>query len=83
MSTRESIRRTLVYQMKKQGISVQARANHLNVPPQKIDSYLSGKSSPRILMIVSICEFLKISSDYLLGVTDEFGNKIIFDDSTN
>ena len=45
-------------------------AKAANVSKQCISDYKSGKSEPSIDTLFSICKFLDISSDYLLGLID-------------
>ena len=45
-------------------------ANALNITKQCINDYKTGKSVPSIETLYSLCKFLDVSADYLLGLTD-------------
>lgn len=47
-------------------------AINVGVSKQCISDYKSGKSVPSIETLVLICKFLDVSSDYLLGLTDNY-----------
>ena len=47
-------------------------ANALNISKQCISDYKSGKSVPSIETLYLLCKFLDVSSDFLLGLTDNF-----------
>ncbi len=76
MSSECAFRKVLLYEMQKQGISLQTLAKQLNISEGTLRSYISGKTAPRATAIASICRVLKVSADYLLGKKDEHGNKI-------
>ncbi|MDE7406377.1 MAG: helix-turn-helix domain-containing protein [Clostridiales bacterium] len=45
-------------------------ANAIHVTKQCISDYKSGRIEPSIDTLFSICQFLDVSADYLLGLTD-------------
>ena len=45
-------------------------AKALNVTKQCINDYKTGKSIPSLETFFSLCVFLDVSADYLLGLTD-------------
>ncbi len=45
-------------------------ANALNSTKQCVNDYKTGKSVPSIETLYSLCKFLDVSADYLLGLTD-------------
>lgn len=45
-------------------------ADAAKVSKQCISDYKSGKSKPSIDTLILICEFLDVSADYLLGLSD-------------
>lgn len=45
-------------------------ANALNITKQCVNDYKMGKSVPSIETLYSLCKFLDVSADYLLGLTD-------------
>ena len=47
-------------------------ANEIHVSKQCVTDYKSGKSMPSVETLYLICLCLDVSSDYLLGLTDEY-----------
>ena len=47
-------------------------AKAINVSKQCVTDYKSGKSFPSLETLCLICKALDTTSDYLLGITDEF-----------
>lgn len=47
-------------------------ANAVKVSKQCISDYKSGKSVPSIETLYLLCQFLDVSADYLLGLSDGF-----------
>ncbi|MBO5027880.1 MAG: helix-turn-helix transcriptional regulator [Clostridia bacterium] len=47
-------------------------ANEINVSKQCVTDYKSGKSLPSLETLCLICRCLDVSSDYLLGISDEY-----------
>lgn len=45
-------------------------ANALNITKQCVNDYKTGKSVPSIETLYSLCKFLDVLADYLLGLTD-------------
>ncbi len=50
--------------------------NHLNVNKSTLSEWLNDKNEPPMIIIVEIANFLKVSTDYLLGVENETNVKI-------
>lgn len=50
-------------------------AKELNLSKQAITNLKSGRSLPSLDVLCSIAKYFDVSSDYLLGLEDEFGNK--------
>ncbi len=46
-------------------------ANEIDISPSTLSLYLSGKRVPHLEVIVKLCNYFHVSSDYLLGLTDE------------
>lgn len=55
-------------------------AKEVGVAKQCISDFKSGKSNPSIQTLTLLCISLDVSADYLLGLTDEMGNRIANDD---
>lgn len=52
------------------GVKQNALASFCNVTKQSISDFKKGKSFPSIETLFKICQFLDVSSDYLLGLSD-------------
>ena len=46
-------------------------ANHLNIAQNTYSQYENGKREIPINILVQICKYFKVSSDYILGLTDK------------
>jgi transcriptional regulator with XRE-family HTH domain len=46
-------------------------AQMLNVPPNTISYFCSGKRTPNTKQVITIARYLGISADYLLGLSDQ------------
>lgn len=51
-------------------------AKALQVSQSAVAKWELGKTEPTASALISISKFFKVSTDYLLGLEDEFGNKI-------
>ncbi len=60
--------------LKINNISQYELANILNNSQQSISRYVNGVTEPDIYNLVKIAKFFKVSTDYLLGVSDDIGN---------
>ena len=47
-------------------------AKALNISKQCVNDYTTGKSKPSIDTLFELCKFLDVTSDYLLGLSDEY-----------
>ena len=47
-------------------------ADAINVSKQCVSDYKTGKSVPSIETLYLLCEFLDVSADYLLGLSDDY-----------
>lgn len=61
--------------LKEKGISKRECARVCNVSAQSVSDWTTGKIQPTAEMIYIICTKLNESSDYLLGIEDENGNR--------
>lgn len=65
-------------------ISNKQVADYLSVSPSAVSRWESGEKSPSIENIVKLAEFFNVSTDYLLGLTNEKQiYKQVLDDNTN
>ena len=46
-------------------------ARAINVSKQCVNDYKTGKSMPSVETLILMCEFLSVSADYLLGLSDK------------
>ena len=51
-------------------------AKALNISGQAITNLKKGISLPSLDVLIGIAKFFDVSTDYLLGIEDEYGNKI-------
>ena len=56
--------------LKKRGKTQKEIAKELNVSEKLLSEYITGKKMMREKMLRGICIYLKVSSDYLLGLSD-------------
>lgn len=56
--------------MNNQGITQLQLAKELNMTRQAVSLYLTGQALPAIDKLLIICEYFNVSSDYLLGITE-------------
>ncbi len=47
-------------------------ANAINVTKQCVTDYKTGKSVPSIETLFLLCEYLEVSADYLLGLSEDY-----------
>lgn len=59
-----------------QELSQYELAKALQVSQSAIAKWEQGKTEPTASALISISKFFKVSTDYLLELEDEFGNKI-------
>ena len=45
-------------------------AEFLNIQPRALRFYESGEREPNFETLINICKYLNVSSDYLLGLSD-------------
>lgn len=76
--TRRLIGTRINGELGKKGISQKELADALNIPSTTVSSFCSGKRTPNTQQIIEISNFLDISADYLLGISD-FSPKDDFD----
>lgn len=51
-------------------------ARELKVSSSVIAAYEQGKNFPSVSVLIEICKILGVSSDYLLGISDEISIKL-------
>ena len=54
-----------------QGFSQYSLANELGIAQATIGNWEAGKREPNLEMIIRLADFFKVSTDYLLGRTDD------------
>lgn len=55
----------------------------LGVSPNCYASYEQGRTEPNIETIKQLCYIFQVSSDYLLGLEDDYGQKNYIEESFN
>ena len=58
-------------------LSQRQMAEKLCISQQTYSDYENGKTEPTIDTIIAISKIFSVSSDYLLGLVDEFGTPVI------
>lgn len=58
-----------------QGLSQYELADKLSVSQSAIAKWELGKTEPTASALISMAKFFDVSTDYLLELEDEFGNK--------
>ncbi len=59
-----------------QGLSQYELAQALQVSQSAVAKWELAKTEPTASALISIAKYFHVSADYLLGLEDEFGNKI-------
>lgn len=62
--------------MKEKNITQTELAKNINVTRQAISLYANGQSTPDINILCKIAKYFKVSSDYLLGLSDSKSSNI-------
>lgn len=60
----------LNYELKSQHISKYALAKNCGLSKQTVCNWCDGVSEPKATQIVTVCRFLNVSADYILGLSD-------------
>lgn len=61
-----------LFELRKQNkLSQKAIAELLNVTRTQVSDIENGKSGTNLERFVQLCEFYRVSADYLLGITDD------------
>lgn len=68
---------------KNAGLTQAELASILRMAKGTISAYEQGHKTPSITVLVKICEILKISSDYLLGISDNLSLEMEFSGLTD
>ena len=62
-------------ELKEQGRTQTELADFLNVRKSTVSEWVNDNNEPPMEVIVEIAKFLRVSTDYLLGLEDETGAK--------
>ena len=57
--------------MAERGMSVTEVANKIEARPFLVQSYLDNRYNPRLYFIIRLALLFEVSTDYLLGLSDE------------
>lgn len=47
-------------------------AEYCHISKQSVNGYVKGREFPSIPILISICKYFNVSTDYLLGLTDYY-----------
>ncbi len=75
MVTIELIRSRLIEAIKLSELSQTELAKKLNVKQPTVSMYLLGKAMPALDTFANICAVLDVDPAYILGITDNIGNR--------
>lgn len=67
---------------KTKGLSQRALAEELEIKQQQVSDYETGVATPTIENLTSIAKYFNVTTDYLLGLTDNPAGEITEDDLT-
>lgn len=70
--------RVLKKEIAKKGYTLSYVSKQVGKSENTLRSYLSGKTIPRMTAILKFSKLFECSSDYLVGLKDEFGNKLYY-----
>lgn len=59
-------------ELKAQKITAYKLSKDTGISKQMMSYYLSGKHEPTISVLYKICKYLDVSSDYLLGLNENY-----------
>lgn len=66
----------IVEAIQESGYTQKSIAQMLNISEGNISNWKKGSNMPSIDILYKLCLILNKSADYLLGLEDDFGNKI-------
>ena len=70
MITTEQIRSRLIEVIKQSGLQQKDIAAILNIKPQSVQQYMSGRSMPSLENLANLCKALDIDTNYILCQDD-------------
>lgn len=59
------------------GLTQAQLAARLSVTQSTVGKYERGALQPNLEMLVQLCKVLEVSADYLLGINDETGGRMV------
>lgn len=69
--TSEIISQRIELLLEREGIQQKQLAEFLVMPPSTLNGYMKGRRDFPITVIVNIANYFSVSTDYLLGLSDE------------
>ena len=69
--------------IKNNNITQKKLAEDLNITPQAVSLWIKDKADPDLLNLKEIALYFNVTTDYLLDIEDEFGNRITQNKSNN
>lgn len=73
----------IVEAIQESGYTQKTIARMLNISEGNISNWKKGTNMPSIDILYKLCLILNKSADYLLGLEDDFGNKVSFENIKN
>ena len=73
----------IVEAIQESGYTQKTIALMLNISEGNISNWKKGTNMPSIDILYKLCLILNKSADYLLGLEDDFGNKVPFENIKN
>lgn len=58
--------------IERSGMQQKALATAIKLSPARLSNYVNGHSEPSLDILLLICRELKVSADYLIGLTDTY-----------
>lgn len=71
MQVKKILGQRLLELRKQKGLSQKAISDLLSVTRTQVSDIENGKSGTNLERFVQLCEFYRVSADYLLGITDD------------
>lgn len=62
--------------LKEKGITQKELYPKLGISKNQLHYWIKNKAEPDLEILVKIAQYFDVTTDYLLGLEDEFGNKV-------
>ena len=68
----------LRFAIERSGMQQKKLATALKLSPARLSNYVNGHSEPSLDVLLLICKELKVSADYMIGLTDNINGSTEF-----